>query len=566
LSEKYDSDVQELLICMMLSDPELFVRCSNIVSPTYFDKKLVQSVGFIKSYSEKHNGLPSPKIVNAKYKTDFEQVEMNESHKDWFLDTIEGFCKRKAMEQAIHKGSEMLEKGEYGDLEKLIKDATLVSLQREMGTDYFADPRKRLEKLKEQNGNLSTGWKTVDEIVYQIGFGELVLFTAISGGGKSVAMQNITLNFALSGLNVIYITLELSEELVAKRIDAMLTGVSNINIFKDIDNVVLKVKDASKRSGNIFIKYMDPGSTPNDLKAYIREFTIQNGFKPDAVVVDYMDLMHPNQKRVDLSNLFVKDKLVAESLRGLASPDQFNMICVSACQVNRCLTPDTLVIKNGKDIRLDALSVGDWIESSEGPVRVDAIHPQTTQPVFKIKTKSGKIIECSGKHEFPTYTGLKSLETGLNIGDMLFAVNDIVDEIVNIDFMGNQPTMDIEVSGNRLFYANKILTHNSGYTETVPGMESMAGGISKAYTSDLAINIHNTSQLRERGEIEFQMIKTRNSGGVGKSVTLQYDVETLRITDMPTQSQSSSTSSGSSSGETSSSDNLKNLLSKIKKK
>lgn len=564
MSKKYDYATQVLFISMMLTDPELYTRCSNILLPSYFDKKLVPAVKFLMKFAEDHNGLPNKQIMNAQTNLEFEILDINDSHKEWFLDSIEDFCKSKAIEKAILSGAQMLEEGKYGDIEKLIKDAVLISLQRDLGTDYFADPKERLEKLKEMNGTVSTGWKSVDKIAYQIGFGELILFTAISGGGKSVAMQNATVNFALQGFNVVYYTFELSEELTAKRLDAMCTGVSNINIFKDIDGVALKVKNISKNSGSIHIKYMPSGSTPNDIKAHLREFTIQKGYKPDVIIVDYLDLLHPNQARVDVGNFFVKDKLVAEALRSLASPKEFNLICVSASQVNRCLTLDTNVIKNGKNARLDSLVIGDWIESSEGPVRINEIHKPTTQPVYRITTKSGKVIECSGKHEFPTNDGLKSLEAGLNVGDCFYIkCENNLDEILEIEYIGEKETMDIEVSGNRLFYANGILTHNSGYTETIAGMENMAGGMSKAHTADLIMHIHNTPQLRERGELEFQFIKTRNSGGVGSTVTMSYDTETLRIVDMPASGSGNTISSSSSPSDEK--NNVKNLLAKLQK-
>jgi archaellum biogenesis ATPase FlaH len=561
LSNKYDYATQLLFISMMLTDPELYTRCSNILLPSYFDKKLSPAVKFMIDFAENHNGLPNKQILNAKTGIEFEILEINDSHREWFLDSIEDFCKSKAIEKAILAGAQMLEEGKYGDIEKMIKDAVLVSLQRDLGTDYFANPKERLEKLKDMNGTVSTGWKTVDQVAYQIGFGELILFTAISGGGKSVAMQNATINFALQGFNVIYYTFELSEELTAKRLDAMCTGVPNIHIFKEIDNVALQVKQLGKKSGNIHIKYMAAGSTPNDIKAHLREFTIQKGFKPDVIIVDYLDLLHPNQARVDVGNFFVKDKLVAEALRSLASPKEFNLICVSASQVNRCLALDTNVVKNGENVRLDSLVIGDWIESSEGPVRVNEIHKPTTQPVYRITTKSGKAIECSGKHEFPTSGGLKSLETGLKVGDFLYSIKS-EDEILSIEYVGEMETMDIEVSGNRLFYANEILTHNSGYTETIPGMENMAGGMSKAHTADLIMHIHNTPQLRERGEIEYQFIKTRNSGGVGTTVTMAYDTETLRITDM----QPSSSNSSANGDQSSQNNKLQKLMDKINKK
>lgn len=112
------------------------------------------------------------------------------------------------------------------------------------------------------------------------------------------------------------------------------------------------------------------------------------------------------------------------------------------------------------------------------------------------------------------------------------------DEIVSIEELAVSDSIDIHVSGDNLFYANDILTHNSGYDELSPTAANISGGISKANTSDLVCNVNLTTASREREEITFQLIKTRNSGGVGKSVVLGFDPNTLRIYDKNTNSDS----------------------------
>jgi len=134
-------------------------------------------------------------------------------------------------------------------------------------------------------------------------------------------------------------------------------------------------------------------------------------------VVDYLDLLFPNNKRIDPSNLFVKDKFVTEELRGLMVERQ--MIGQTAAQLNRCLTLDSTVTANGKTIQIKDVNVGDWLDSDEGPVSVTDVTKVSPRPVFKITTKSGKTITCSNNHVFPTSNGEKSLETGLKVGDKL---------------------------------------------------------------------------------------------------------------------------------------------------
>lgn len=105
------------------------------------------------------------------------------------------------------------------------------------------------------------------------------------------------------------------------------------------------------------------------------------------------------------------------------------------------------------------------------------------------------------------------------------------DEIVSIEYLGEKDTIDINTSGNRLFYANDILTHNSAIEEQEHEMHHIAGGISKINTADNVMTIYTSDVLKQRGEYRLQFIKTRSSSGVGHKVTLSYNQNSLRILD-----------------------------------
>ena len=317
-----------------MSDAITFVRCSNIFDPENFDRKLQVAAEFIKTYVDEYKVMPEAQIVNASCDMDLKPAILPEENYEWLMNEFEQFSRHKGLERAILKSADLLEKGEYGPVEKMIKDAVQISLQKDMGTDYFEDPRARLEGLKNSNGQVSTGWPSVDKKLYG-GFnrGELNIWCAASGGGKSLFLANLGCNWALAGLNVLYLTFELSESLVAMRMDSMMTGIATREVFKNLDEVELKVKMMGKQSGSIQIKYMPSGKTCNDLRAYLKEYQVKKGFKPDILLIDYLDLMMPMSVKVSPSDLFVKDKYVAEELRNLAMETQ--AIVVTASQLNR---------------------------------------------------------------------------------------------------------------------------------------------------------------------------------------------------------------------------------------
>jgi len=337
----YGYEIQRLYLEMMLSDAETFVRCQSIFDHELFDRKLQPSAKFINDYVVEHNVLPTYDIVNAATGSTFKFTdELKEEHYDWLLQDFETFIRHKGLEKAILASADLLEKGEYGPVEELVKKAVQVGLTKDLGTDYFLDPRARLMKIKDNNGQLKTGWDTVDKRLFG-GFnrGELNIFAGGSGAGKSLFLANLGVNWALQGLNVVYL-----------------------------------------------------------------EYEIKLGRKVDILLLDYLDLLMPISKKISAENLFIKDKYVSEELRNLAVEKQ--CVLVTAAQLNR-----------------------------------------------------GAVEEVEFDHSH------------------------------------------------------------------------ISGGLSKIQTADNVFGIFTSRAMRERGKYQIQLMKTRSSSGVGMKIDLDFNIDTLRITD-----------------------------------
>lgn len=154
-----------------------------------------------------------------------------------------------------------------------------------------------------------------------------------SGVGKSLTMANLTVNFLSRGMNVLYISLELAEKVVGKRFDSMISGIGQRDIEKNIQKVANELVKKSENMGKLTIKRMPESiTTANHIRAYLKEFETVNGYIPDLICLDYLDLMMPNRK-VQLDNLFIKDKFTAEEVRAIAA--EYDCCLVSASQTNR---------------------------------------------------------------------------------------------------------------------------------------------------------------------------------------------------------------------------------------
>lgn len=335
--ENFGLDTQHLLIQYMLSDHDAFLQANSIIKPEYFSDTLIKVVSYIKEYSEQTHTLPMVEQIYAETKYKIEKTsETSLQHTEkWFLPTIESFCRYKAIEDCILTGLDYIDTGRAGELERRIKDAVSISLTRDLGTDYFYDPYTRLEAMKDKSGYISTGWLSLDKKITGFVQGALNIFCAGSGVGKSLFLQNLAINWAFANMDVIYFSLELDENLVSNRLDMMITDMSNGEIFSNIEHAALKIKAIGKRiNGSITVKKLpEAGTTSNILRAYLKEYEIKTGKRPDVIIVDYLDLMYPNNTKIDPSDLFVKDKFTSEEMRALAG--EYNVLLATASQLNR---------------------------------------------------------------------------------------------------------------------------------------------------------------------------------------------------------------------------------------
>jgi hypothetical protein len=335
--KNYDVNYQTALLGFLLSDANSFSRCRNILNEEYFHDSLHTTVRFILGYADEHKSVPVPEQIMAITGKQMSLVADPTTREAWLLNEVEQFCRFRAIENVILNGPDMLVKGAYSDIERQIKDAMTISLITDLGDSFFETAKDRIERLKNRDNMVSTGWKAIDRKLYG-GYtkGSLNIYAGGSGSGKSLFLQNQALNWAMAGMNVIYITLELSQDLVNNRIDAMLTGMSTKDIFKNSNEVCYKIeriRQEQKPGLLVTKKFPEAGTNCNDIRAYLKEFQIKTGVRPDGICIDYLDLVHPNSAKIDPTNAFAKDKYVSEEMRSLGG--EWDIPIVSASQLNR---------------------------------------------------------------------------------------------------------------------------------------------------------------------------------------------------------------------------------------
>ncbi|MGZ8924421.1 MAG: DnaB-like helicase C-terminal domain-containing protein [Nitrososphaeraceae archaeon] len=328
-----NSAKQQLLIEYLISSPDTFAICKSIIKPEYFNPDLRQVVSFIDSYYESYNTTPNPVLIKAETSINLSIHQITRDQILFCSTEIEKFCKRKALDQAIIKASAIIGTEKESEIEQMIRDAMSISLDKDLGIQYFDDPSLRLERQLLIPDRIPTGWSEVDELMGGgIARTELLLVSANSGGGKSITLGNLSLNLSSQGLHVLYLSLELSEDMIAQRFDTMLSGVSTVNWKSNINTIAQSVEQFACNAGTITIKRMPSGTSCQTIRSYLKEYELKFGYVPDALIVDYLDIMGANE-RVSADNVSEKDKRTSEQLRDILS--DFNMIGATASQQRR---------------------------------------------------------------------------------------------------------------------------------------------------------------------------------------------------------------------------------------
>lgn len=327
-----DINKQRLLLRYLISSTDLFTLTNPIVKPDYFDPEVRRAVKFVQSYYDQYRAMPDPDQIQAESAVALVPVDVTFDQFKYCVDEVENFCKRKAMEHAVLASVALIEKEDYGAVESLIRDAVTTSITKSLGLDYYEDPLARLERLRNTAKPISTGWDDVDEVTGGgFNIGDLVIVSANSGGGKSVTMENWADNMNNQGYHGIYFSFELNEDLISKRHDSIVTGIHQAEVLVRYKEVASAVTNAAQKKGTLLIKQMQ-SPTPNDLRAYLKEYELKYKRLPKFIVVDYIGLMRANEK-VESGDVYTKDKLVSEELRNIGQ--EYGAIVMTASQQNR---------------------------------------------------------------------------------------------------------------------------------------------------------------------------------------------------------------------------------------
>lgn len=349
--------IEELIFSNLVHNEEYTRKTIPFLKEEYFHDFIdLKIFSIIQNYVQKYNASPTKEALLVDlnnstgmsdeqyesavlYVKSFTKTEAQELQ--WIVDETERFCQDKAIHNAISKSIMIMGDQDTsisrGSIPELLSNALGVSFESSIGHDFIEDAEARYDFYHEEHARIPFDLDILNKIT---GGGlrrkTLTLVMAETGGGKSIFLCHSAAAHLAMGYNALYITMEMSEEMIAQRIDANLFDIPLLDLVElDKDSYTKSIdKLKNKTNGRLIIKEYPSGAASSaNFRHLINELRIKKNFIPDVIYIDYLNICTSARIKNTQANSYTIMKSVAEEIRGLAT--EFDVPILSATQVNR---------------------------------------------------------------------------------------------------------------------------------------------------------------------------------------------------------------------------------------
>jgi replicative DNA helicase len=337
---QYGSAFQIKVLGALLTQRQFLINIIDSLDSEYFESSAHKwVVEYIQKYFSEYHTTPTVETMSIEVKkieNEVLRISIVEALKDaykmadqrdieWVEAEFSSFCRNQQVKTAILNSVQLLEVNDFDSILQLISKAVKSGEDKTVGLDYNLDIEARYRE--DDRNTIPFPWPTFNELTQGgYGKGDLVLMFGNPGGGKSWAISAMGAYAAALGYNVVHYSLELGEGYVGKRYDAIFSGIEVDKLHlhrKEVDEIVGKVK------GKVIIKEYPPKRASFDtIEAHLQQLEHQNEFKPDMIIIDYLDYMRTRSRKdrkEEIDDVYVAAKAFAKE-KGipLISPSQAN--------------------------------------------------------------------------------------------------------------------------------------------------------------------------------------------------------------------------------------------------
>ena len=366
---QYGPVFQVKVLGALLTQRQFLINVIDSVDSEYFESSAHKwVVEYIQKYFSEYHTTPTIETLSIEVKKLENEVlrisiaeALREAYKmsdnsdlEWVEAEFSTFCRNQQVKKAILNSVSLLEMNDFESILQLISKAVNAGEDKTVGLDYNIDIEAR---YREDDRNcIPFPWPVFNEITQGgYGKGDLVLLFGNPGGGKSWAIAAMGAYAAALGFNVVHYTLELGEGYVGKRYDAIFSGIEVDKLHlhrKEVDEVVGKVK------GKVIIKEYPPKRASFDtIEAHLQQLEHQNDFKPDLIIIDYLDYMRTRSRKDrkdEIDDVYVAAKAFAK---------EKGMPVISPSQANRTAAKNDIIEGDNAAGSYDKIMIGDIILS-----------------------------------------------------------------------------------------------------------------------------------------------------------------------------------------------------------
>ena len=323
-------------------------RIIDIVHAKYFDNEYFRLIiATVKDYFESFEKIPNwdtlETILRVEIKDKITQdyvFEITKEIKNIEVDDWEyvqkeslNFCRQQELKKANDKISKIIDNGEFGRYEEcadIMKEALSVGAEKDDGTSIVDGWDTVLEE--DFRHPIPMGISGIDNLTDGgLSRGELGVILAPYGVGKTTILTKIANTAYNAGYNVLQIVFEDLPDVIKRKHASCWSGVELNSLSDNKEKIieVIKEKTNGKENDLVIRKFSSEGVTVNHIKTYIRHL-ISVGFKPDMIVLDYIDCVESARR--------YNDEWSGEGnvMRGFESMlVEYNMVGWTAVQGNR---------------------------------------------------------------------------------------------------------------------------------------------------------------------------------------------------------------------------------------
>lgn len=357
------------IIRNILSNRTFLVSVIEHLYPEFFDNTTTKiAANVIKDYFTKYADAPSFDIIKEEakkfltpkddislFESELESIKnLNIENEDYIKSKVLEHCQFSALKKAIlHSANLLTERPDdyKGKISEQIKAALSIAQQTDLGLNYFTNPEQRIVNEMRYKKYIKTGIASLDRVTsggWSVEDTTLTVVVASTGIGKSIFLCKFGSIAILHGHKVIHITHELSESRTAARYDALLTKIGMSQRLSRHEELLKKINVVKGITGgnNLRIKeFPTKTCSANQIRAYIDKLKQTEGFEPEIIINDYLDLMVANFNAYKEDD-YGAQKRVSEELRALAQ--ELGIPIITASQTNRGASDKEVI--SGNDI------------------------------------------------------------------------------------------------------------------------------------------------------------------------------------------------------------------------